>query len=115
MKLEFSRKAFEKHSNIKFNENPSTGSRIVPWEQTDGRMDRTDRTKLIVAFRNFANAPKNTLDLIMIFDINLEREVLLLWWYPMPWRVNFCRKDFIYIYTYIYIYMIDLREWKESV
>jgi hypothetical protein len=28
--------------------------------KTDGRTDgRTDMTKLIVAFRNFANAPKN--------------------------------------------------------
>jgi hypothetical protein len=28
-------------------------------ERTDGRMDRqTDMTKLLVAFRNFANAPK---------------------------------------------------------
>ena len=31
--------------------------------QTDGRMDwRTDMTKLIAAFRNFANAPKSTCD-----------------------------------------------------
>ena len=54
MKLEFSRQIFEKSSDIKFDENPSSGSRVVPCGQTDGR---TDMTKLIVAFRNSANAP----------------------------------------------------------
>jgi hypothetical protein len=42
---------FEKYSNIKFHENPSSGSRVVPCR-------RTDMTKLIVTFRNFAKAPK---------------------------------------------------------
>jgi len=28
-------------------------------KQTDGRTDKRDMTKLIVAFRNFANAPRN--------------------------------------------------------
>jgi hypothetical protein len=51
--LGFSRQIFKKYSNIKFHENPSSGSRVVPCGQTD-------RTKLIVAFRNFANAPKKT-------------------------------------------------------
>jgi hypothetical protein len=55
MKLEFSLQIFEKSSNIQFLENPSIGSRVVPCEQKDGR---TDMTKLIVAFRNFAKAPK---------------------------------------------------------
>jgi len=45
---------FEKSSNAKFNENLSNGSR-VPHEQL---YKRADMTKLIVAFRNFANAPK---------------------------------------------------------
>jgi hypothetical protein len=56
MELEFSRQIFEKNSNMKFHQNPSCGSRIVPCWQTDGR---TDVTKVIVAFRNFRNAPKN--------------------------------------------------------
>ena len=56
MKLEFFRRIFEESSNIKFYQNPSTGSRVIPCGQTDGQ---TDITKLIVAFRNFANAPKN--------------------------------------------------------
>jgi len=55
MKLEFSRQIFEKSPNIKFHENSSSVSRVVSmW--SDGR---TDMTKLIVAFRNFAKAPKN--------------------------------------------------------
>ena len=41
---------------IKFHENPSSESSIVPCGHTD---ERTDMTKLIVAFRNFVNAPKN--------------------------------------------------------
>jgi hypothetical protein len=53
MKNEFSRQIFEKYWNIKFHENPSSESRLVP-------CGRTDMTKLIVAFRNFANAPKNS-------------------------------------------------------
>ena len=52
-KLEFSRQIFEKCSNIKVHKKKtSSGSRVVP-------RGRTDMTKLIVAFRNFANAPTN--------------------------------------------------------
>jgi hypothetical protein len=54
MKLEFSRHSLVKYSNIKFHKNPSSESRAVPI--TDGR---TDMKKLIVDFRNSANAPKN--------------------------------------------------------
>jgi len=56
MKLQFSRKIFEKYSHIKFYENPTSESRFVPRGHRDGR---TDMTKLIVAFRNFANTPKS--------------------------------------------------------
>jgi hypothetical protein len=52
MKLEFSWQILEKSSNIKFHENPSSGSRVVSYR-------RTDMTKLIAPFRNFAKAPKN--------------------------------------------------------
>ena len=51
MKFEFSQQMFEKRSNIKFHQNLSNGSRVVPCEQTD--------MKLTVAFRIFANASKN--------------------------------------------------------
>jgi hypothetical protein len=44
-----------RNSNSKFHENLSSGGRIV----TCGRTDRqTDMTKLIIAFRNFAHAPR---------------------------------------------------------
>jgi hypothetical protein len=58
MELEFSRQIFEKYSNVKFNKNPTSGSRVFPCGQMDGR---TNMTKLIVAFRNFATAPINML------------------------------------------------------
>jgi len=54
--FEFSRQSFEKCSNIKFNENPSSGSRVVPFGLTDRRFDTT---RLTVIFSNFANVPKN--------------------------------------------------------
>ena len=56
MKHEFCRQIFEKYSNIEFHENSSNVSRTVACGETNGE---TDITKLIVAFRNFANAPKN--------------------------------------------------------
>jgi hypothetical protein len=51
MKRELHRQIFEKYSDIKFYENLSGGSRVVPW-------GRTYKKKLMVAFRNFVNAPK---------------------------------------------------------
>ena len=63
--LQFCRQLFEKSPNIKFRENPqisnfmkirSLGAEIF---HADRRTDKqTDMTKLIFAFRNFANAPK---------------------------------------------------------
>ena len=56
MKLEFYRQNFEKYTNIKFHENQYSGKRVflcVPTER------QTDMTSLVVAFGNFANAPKN--------------------------------------------------------
>jgi hypothetical protein len=46
---------FLKNTRIKFKENPSSGSRVVPCGRTDRR---TDVSKPI-AFRSFANAPIN--------------------------------------------------------
>jgi hypothetical protein len=43
----------KKRPNIKFRQNPSSGSRVLPCGQTD-------MTKLIVAFRNFVNAAKKS-------------------------------------------------------
>jgi hypothetical protein len=50
MKLEFSLQTVETALNTKRHKNPSSGSRVVPFGQTH-------MTELIVAFRNFANAP----------------------------------------------------------
>jgi hypothetical protein len=54
MKLELFPQIFDKFLNIKFNENPSSGAELfhADW--------RTYMTKLIVVFRYFANAPKNS-------------------------------------------------------
>ena len=63
MKLEFSWQIFKKYPNIKFHENPSSGHRVVPCGQTDRR---TEGERLIVASRNFANAPKNWLWYVLL-------------------------------------------------
>jgi len=52
--LNFLDRFFEKYSDTRFHENPSSGSGV-------GTCGRTLTKKLIVAFRNFANAPKNQL------------------------------------------------------
>ena len=65
MKLEYSRQILEKSSNTKFHENPSSGSRVFPCGRTEGR---TDMRKLIVAFRNFVNAPKICHDLNLLWS-----------------------------------------------
>jgi len=52
MKLELSLHIFKKHSHNKFQENPPSERRVVA-------CGRTDMTKLIVAFRSFADAAKN--------------------------------------------------------
>jgi hypothetical protein len=57
MTLKFPPQIFEKRSNIKFRRNASSGNRVVPCERTDRQTDRHD--KVIVAFRNFENAPRN--------------------------------------------------------
>jgi hypothetical protein len=61
MKLEFLERFSKKVQLLVFCQNPSSGSRVVPsiWTKipTDGQMDMT---KLLIALRNFANAPKNS-------------------------------------------------------
>ena len=63
MKLEFCRKIFEKFSNVKFHENPSSVSRVVPCGRTDIERwtdRRTGMTKPVVVFHSFAKQPKNS-------------------------------------------------------
>jgi len=64
MKIEFHPKIFISYSNIKFHENPSSGSRVVPWGQTDGG---TDMTKLKIAFQNFVRFA-HTMHVRILFD-----------------------------------------------
>ena len=60
MKLELFWKIFEKYSNIKFHENPSSRRGVVSCGEKDDRQTdgQIDMTKLIVTFHNFSNAPK---------------------------------------------------------
>jgi hypothetical protein len=51
MKLNILDRVSKKYSNVKFHENPFSGSRVVP-------CGRTDMTTLVVAFRKFENVPK---------------------------------------------------------
>jgi hypothetical protein len=50
--LEFSRQILEKSTNIKFHENPSSGSRVVPCGRTDRHDEANSR------FSKFTTAPK---------------------------------------------------------
>jgi len=54
-KLVYSRQTVEKHTNAKFHENSAIGSWVLPCGWADRR---TDMTKLKVAFRKLAYAPK---------------------------------------------------------
>jgi hypothetical protein len=66
MKLDFSRQIFEKFSNIKFHEHSSLSAELSPVDgQTDGQ---ADLTKLIVAFRNFADTISSSFLLFSIAD-----------------------------------------------
>jgi len=55
MKLEFSRQVFEKKSNIKFHENPSSGSQVVPCGRTDRHDEANSRFSQLCerAYKNF--------------------------------------------------------------
>jgi len=53
LKLLFFHQVFEKYAKTKFHENPSVGDELL---HADGQ---SGMTNLIVAFRNFAKAPKN--------------------------------------------------------
>jgi hypothetical protein len=61
IKIQFSWCVFEKYSNIILHENPSSSSRVV-------LSVGTDITKLIAAYCNFANAPKNDSTLKVCLD-----------------------------------------------
>ena len=56
IKIRFSHQIFEQYPNINFHDNSCSGIQVVSCR----RMDKwTDKTKLMVTYRNFANVPKN--------------------------------------------------------
>jgi len=69
-KLEFSQKIFEKHTNIKFHENPTSGTSVVPWGPTN-------RLKLIVTFCNFDNTSKNSSWSLFVLHYFLDTSVAM--------------------------------------
>jgi len=66
IKREFRRQMFEKSSNIKFNKNPSSGSRVVPRGRTE---KHTDITRLSDAFCNLQTCQKKSLKHFSNFGI----------------------------------------------
>jgi hypothetical protein len=58
MKTEFSRQIFEKRSNVKYHENTSSGSRVVPCGRVNRQTGQAGMTKLRVTFSNFPKAQK---------------------------------------------------------
>jgi hypothetical protein len=46
MKLEFSREIFKKYSNIKFQENPSSGSRVIPCGRKEERKEERKKGRM---------------------------------------------------------------------
>jgi len=55
-----------------FHANPSSGSRVVPCGPTEGK---TDKTKLVIDFRNFANAPKNVIPVAFRVKWNISNAI----------------------------------------
>jgi hypothetical protein len=68
--IEFCREIFE-NFQIKFCENPSSLNRVVPCGRTDGQ---TDKTVLIVTFRNLAKAPK----IYFGFEVYAKKNIFLI-------------------------------------
>jgi hypothetical protein len=77
MKLEFSRQIVEKSITVKFNRSPSVGVELFHANR-HGRTDgRKDMTKLIVAFRNFANVPKKQMLEVLPLDQPQQFKVVI--------------------------------------
>ena len=71
----FSQQNFWKYSNIKFHENPLSGSRVVPCEWNGGR---TDMSKLIVAFSILWTRLKSVVSLVEKY-FQKQRGLLRCW------------------------------------
>jgi hypothetical protein len=70
MKLALVPYIFETYSNVKFCENSSSGSLVIPCEEQDGQDNgQIDMTKLTVAAR-ILHAPENIASYVSTFDRN---------------------------------------------
>ena len=118
MKLEFSRRIFEKYSNIKFHKNSCSGSRVVPCGRPDGQ---TNMTKPIVASRNFANAPKNYIFLpqskfLCFLWISEQRPFICL--LNIYWLVFIAKTECVYCAVrtgYLNIIQVNHGLWRSSI
>ena len=94
MKIEFSWHIFEKVSNIKVHQNSSGGSRGVP-------RGRTDMTKVIVAFSNFANARKKKRYSRFQSSFKIESQA---------WKEGFITRGLVWLLCIIY----EHRGWQHQ-
>jgi hypothetical protein len=88
MKLEFCRQIFEKYSDMKFHENPSSGSRVFRCGRTDGWSDReTDRHDEDTSrFSQFCEPPTKRWQFLA-----LCQALLHLWFCDVLWTpLTFC-------------------------
>jgi hypothetical protein len=93
MELEYPWLSFEKSSNNKLHENPSSGSRVIPF-------GRTDTTKLTVVFRNFVKAPKILQGAHIAFLVRISEQQLLLYIPITDWLVHKFQAFIINCYAY---------------
>jgi hypothetical protein len=70
MKLKFSRHISEKYSNIKFHENPSSGSRAVFCGRTDRQTDSRDETNI-----HFLKCGKSALKWTCYLEVRLSIDI----------------------------------------
>jgi len=76
MKPEISRQILKKLSNVRLQDSPSSGSRVVPCAKADGWMT-PDTSKLMVTFRNSGHQPPPA-------SAEVKERVELYLYYPPP-------------------------------
>ena len=88
MKLEFSWQIFEKYLNIKFHENPSSGSLVVPCRRRDGRTwSQQSLFAIWGKFLKTVNSATSNKYLIKIIRENLNSiSTAVIWMFLGFWR-----------------------------
>jgi hypothetical protein len=87
----------KKCSNIKFHKHPSSGSRVIPCGRTDRQRGsrkegQPNMSKLVVAFQNFADAPKNSVlstHTALICSVYISEQTATIYLYSITWLVFF--------------------------